>query len=414
MRRSDDSLEPYVVIAGASLAGAKAAEALRSEGFDGRVVLIGEEPDRPYERPPLSKAYLRGEVDRDSFSVHDEQFYVDQEIDLLTSTSVVSVDPEAKSVTLDDDQTVAYDQLLLSTGATPRRLSMAGADLPGIHYLRSLSSCEELRFALTGVERLVVVGGGWIGSEVAASVRQMGKEVAIIEAGRVPLERVLGPEAGQLFGDLHHDHGVELHMGVGVQSFRGSESAEEVVLDDGTVVTGDLFVVGVGAVPRTELARSAGAELDNGVVVDQYLATSIAGIWAAGDVANAYHPLFGHRVRLEHWSAALNQGPVAAKNMLGRRTAYDRVPYFFSDQYDLGMEYTGLADEWDQIVYRGDPGGREFIVFWLDRQRVVAGMNVNVWDVADQIADLVAARRPVDVQRLADVSIPLTSLLGNP
>ena len=403
-----------VVIAGASLAGAKAAEALRSEGFDGRVVLIGEEPDRPYERPPLSKAYLRGEVDRDSFSVHDEQFYVDQEIDLLTSTSVVSVDPEAKSVTLDDDQTVAYDQLLISTGATPRRLSMAGADLPGIHYLRSLSSCEELRFALTSVERLVVVGGGWIGSEVAASVRQMGKEVAIIEAGRVPLERVLGPEAGQLFGDLHRDHGVELHMGVGVQSFRGSGSAEEVVLDDGTVVTGDLFVVGVGAVPRTELARSAGAELDNGVVVDQYLATNIAGIWAAGDVANAYHPLFGHRVRLEHWSAALNQGPIAAKNMLGRRTAYDRVPYFFSDQYDLSMEYTGLAAEWDQIVYRGDPGGREFIVFWLDRQRVVAGMNVNVWDVADQIADLVAARRPVDVQRLADVSIPLTALLGNP
>ena len=317
-------------------------------------------------------------------------------------------------MTLDDDQTVAYDQLLLSTGARPRRLSMAGADLPGIHYLRSLSSCEELRFALTSVERLVVVGGGWIGSEVAASVRQMGKEVAIIEAGRVPLERVLGPEAGQLFGDLHRDHGVELHMGVGVQSFRGSGSAEEVVLDDGTVVTGDLFVVGVGAVPRTELARSAGAELDNGVVVDQYLATSIAGIWAAGDVANAYHPLFGHRVRLEHWSAALNQGPIAAKNMLGRRTAYDRVPYFFSDQYDLGMEYTGLAAEWDQIVYRGDPGGREFIVFWLDRQRVVAGMNVNVWDVADQIADLVAARRPVDVQRLADVSIPLTALLGNP
>lgn len=400
------------VIAGASLAGAKAAETLRSEGFAGRVVLIGDEPVRPYERPPLSKAYLRGEVDFDDAAVHPPGFYTDHDIELLTSTTVTSIDPNAKQIEMDPGGVLAYDQLLLATGAIPRHVTIPGAQLPGIHYLRSLSSCDSLRDALERATRLVVVGAGWIGSEVAASARQLGKEVALIEAGQVPLERVLGTEVGTMFRDLHADKGVELHMGAGVEAFRGTAAAEQVVLADGSVVSGDLFVVGVGVSPRTELAEAAGLALDNGVVVDQHLATSAPGVWAAGDVANAYHPVFDARIRLEHWSAALNQGPVAAKNMLGQDVEYRKIPYFFSDQYDLGMEYNGFAGHWDKVVYRGDPVDREVIVFWLEAGVPVAGMNVNVWDVSEPIAALVAAKRQVDPARLGDPDTDLASLVG--
>jgi 3-phenylpropionate/trans-cinnamate dioxygenase ferredoxin reductase subunit len=400
------------VIAGASLAGAKAAETLRSEGFAGRVVLIGDEPVRPYERPPLSKAYLRGEVGFDDAAVHPEGFYADHDIELLTSTSVTSIDPNTKQIEMDPGGLLAYDQLLLATGAIPRQVAIPGGQLAGIHYLRSLSSCDSLRAALERATRLVVVGAGWIGSEVAASARQLGKEVALIEAAQVPLERVLGTEVGTMFRDVHADKGVDLHMGVGVQEFRGTAAAEQVVLADGSVVSGDLFVVGVGVSPRTELAQAAGLALDNGIVVDQHLATSAPGIWAAGDVANAYHPVFDARIRLEHWSAALNQGPVAAKNMLGQHVEYRKIPYFFSDQYDLGMEYNGFAAHWDQVVYRGDPENREVIVFWLEAGVPVAGMNVNVWDVSEPIAALVAAKRQVDPARLGDPDTDLASLLG--
>jgi 3-phenylpropionate/trans-cinnamate dioxygenase ferredoxin reductase subunit len=259
----------------------------------------------------------------------------------------------------------------------------------------------------------VVVGAGWIGSEVAASARQLGKEVALIEAGQVPLERVLGADVGAMFRDLHAEHGVQLHMGSGVEAFRGSTRAEAVELTDGSVVTGDVFVVGVGVAPRTGLAEAAGLRLDNGVLADERLATSVPRIWAAGDVANAYHPVFGSHIRLEHWSAARNQGPVAATNMLGGNVAYEKVPYFFSDQYDLGMEYSGLATRWDEIVYRGDRDGREVIVFWLDGGVPVAGMNVNVWGVSESVASLIAARRPVDPVRLADPDIDLANLASS-
>jgi len=401
------------VIAGASLAGAKAAETLRNEGFDGRIVLVGDEPVRPYERPPLSKGYLRGEVDFDAAAVHSASFYGERSIELLTSTSVTAIDPTSKVVTLDPGGALAYDHILLSTGATPRVLSIPGSELAGIHYLRTIESCDALRSALDHAERVVVVGGGWIGSEVAASARQLGKDVAMVEAAQVPLERVLGTEVGKIFKDLHADHGVELHLGVGVEAFRGAGSAEEVVLTDGTAVHGDLFVVGVGVTPRTELADGTGLEVNNGVIVDEYLATSMPGIWAAGDVANAYHPVLGAHIRLEHWSAALNQGPVAAKNMVGQRVPYTKIPYFFSDQYDLGMEYSGYATDWDSLAFRGDRDSREFIVFWLSQGRVLAGMNVNVWDVADQIASLVASKRIVDVRQLEDPGIDLASLAGD-
>jgi 3-phenylpropionate/trans-cinnamate dioxygenase ferredoxin reductase subunit len=400
------------VIVGASLAGAKAAQTLRDEGFEGRIVLMGEEPVRPYERPPLSKDYLRGEVDFEKAAVHPANFYAEHDIELLTSTLVTSIDVGAQEVILDPGGAMSYDQLLLTTGATPRKITIPGSDLDGIHYLRSLESCDALRTALAQAGKLVVIGAGWIGSEVTASARQLGKDVALIEAAQVPLERVLGAEVGTIFRDLHANHGVELHLGLGVEAFRGNTSVEEVVLADGSVVAGDLFVVGVGVSPRTELAETAGLKLDNGIVVDEHLAASTPGVWAAGDVANAFHPVFGSAVRLEHWSAALNQGPVAAKNMLGQDVEYRKIPYFFSDQYDLGMEYSGLARRWDQIVYRGDRDKGEMIVFWLDHDRVAAGMNVNVWDVADDIAKLVNSKRTVDPEALADPSVELASLAG--
>jgi 3-phenylpropionate/trans-cinnamate dioxygenase ferredoxin reductase subunit len=404
------STERTFVIVGASLAGAKAAEALRHEGFDGRVVLVGEETERPYERPPLSKDYLRGEAGRDKVYVHDEGFYADQEIELRTSARVVAIEPAAGQVVLEDGGALPYDRLLLTTGAAPRRLPLPGSDLPGVHTLRTLADSESLREAITPASRVVVVGAGWIGSEVAASARQMGADVVLIERGNLPLERVLGAEVGAVYRDLHIDHGVELLPGTGIEAFAGARSVEEVRTSDGRRIACDLVVVGVGAAPRVELAEAAGLVLDDGIAVDERLETSIPGIFAAGDVAAAFHPFYRSRIRVEHWANALNQGPAAARNMLGLGAPYERLPYFFSDQYDLGMEYTGYAQSWDEVVFRGDPTKREFIAFWMRDGRVVAGMNANVWDVTGPIGELIRRRVHVDSSRLADPDVALEDL----
>jgi len=401
---------PTYVIVGASLAGAKAAETLRAERFDGRVVLIGEEPERPYERPPLSKGYLAGDAERDSVYVHDAGFYEDQAIELRTGTRVTSVDPAAGAVVLDDGERIGYDRLLLSTGAAARRLRVPGAHLDGVHYLRSLADADDLRAALRSATSVVVVGGGWIGSEVAAAARQLGRPVAMIAPGAAPLERVLGPELGRFYRELHAEHGVDLHLGQHVEALSGSGSVEEIRTTDGHTIPADLIVVGIGAVPRAELAATASLDVNDGIVVDEYLQTTVPGVFAAGDVAAAWHPLLSTRIRLEHWANALNQGTTAALNMLGRATPYQRVPYFYSDQYDVGMEYSGHAPSWDRVVFRGDPVSREFIAFWLAADRVVAGMNVNVWDVTDPIQRLIRSRSAVDVDQLTDPDVPLESL----
>src|SRR5215472_3318911 len=395
------------VIIGASLAGAKAAETLREEGFDGRVALIGEEPVRPYERPPLSKEYLQGKAEADVAFVHDPAYYDQHDIDLRLSTPVRGLEPAGRQVVLASGERLGYDAVLLATGATPRRLKVPGADLAGVHYLRTMADAERLRAAITEAGRVAVIGAGWIGCEVAASARQLGTDVDLVELGRLPLERVLGPELGAFYRDVHADQGVELHFGTGIEALRGAGRVEEVRLTDGTALAADVVVAGVGVAPRVELAEAAGLTLDNGVVTDKYLAASAAGVFAAGDVASAWHPVFARRIRLEHWSSALNQGPVAARNMLGRRTPYEQIPYFYSDQYDVGMEYSGYALGWDQVVFRGDPASREFIAFWLAGGRVVAGMNVNVWDVADSIAALVAAGDRADLSRLLDPGVAL-------
>lgn len=398
------------VIVGGGLAGAKAAEALRDEGFDGKVLLIGAEPERPYERPPLSKDYLRNEAPREQAYVHSDFFYGARDIDLVTNTSVTTLDADRSRITLDNGREVAYDRLLLATGAEPNRLSIPGSDLEGIHYLRTLADCDVLRARLQRKERVVVIGAGWIGAEFAASARQSGCEVAIVEPASI-LSRVLGNEVGAVYRDLHQENGVELLLGTGVVAFEGTDAVERVVTTGAGKLDCDFVVVGIGARPRIGLAEGAGLATDNGIIVDQRLTTQIPEIFAAGDVASAWHPFYGRHVRVEHWANALNQGPLAAQAMLGRDIAYDRLPYFFSDQYDLGMEYSGLASSWDRVVFRGDPAGREFIAFWLSDDRVVAGMNANIWDVTGSIQALIRSRCQVDPDALADLDTPLDQLL---
>jgi 3-phenylpropionate/trans-cinnamate dioxygenase ferredoxin reductase subunit len=398
------------IIVGASLAGAKAAESLRTEGFDGRLLLIGAEEERPYERPPLSKEYLRGEVGREKVYVHDEGFYAAHDIELRLGRAAVSLDTSSSELALDDGERLRYDRLLLTTGAEPRKLPIPGGELEGVLYLRSIQDSDTLRERLDRGGAVVVVGAGWIGAEVAASARQRGLEVTVVEPASVPLERVLGAELGAIYRDVHTDHGVQMLLGTGVDAFEGDKSVERVRTSDGRTIECDFVVVGVGVEPRTRLAGGTGIAVDNGIAVDERLETSVPGVFAAGDVANAHHPFYGEHIRVEHWSNALHQGPAAARNMLGRSEAYGRVPYFFSDQYDVGMEYSGFARDWERVVFRGDPASREFIAFWLVADRVVAAMNVNVWDVHDAIRRLVAEREAVDDRRLADPDVPLDDL----
>jgi 3-phenylpropionate/trans-cinnamate dioxygenase ferredoxin reductase subunit len=399
------------VIVGASLAGAKAAETLRAQSFEGRLVLIGTEDERPYERPPLSKDYLRGEVGREKVYVHDEGFYSAHDIELRLGRTAVSLDTSINEVALDDGERLRYDRLLLTTGAEPRRLAIPGGELDGVLYLRTVEDSDALRDRLDRGGAVVVIGAGWIGAEVAASARQRGLEVTVIDALTVPLERVLGAEVGSIYRDIHTDHGVRMLLGTSVESFEGGTAVERVRTSDGRVLECDFVVVGVGVQPRTGLAAQAGLAVDNGIVVDEHLRTSAPGVFAAGDVANAHHPFYGERVRVEHWANALQQGPVAARAMLDQSAVYDRVPYFFSDQYDVGMEYAGFARTWDRVVFRGDPATREFIAFWLAGDRILAGMNVNVWDVIDPIQRLIRERVAVDDRRLADPDVPLDDLV---
>ncbi len=404
--------EQAFVIVGASLAGAKAAETLRSEGFDGRVVLIGEEAERPYERPMLSKEYLRGDEPAAKLYVHDEGFYAENDIELLTGTRVASLAPNAHEVILGGGGSrMPYSRLLLATGAAPRRLPLPGAELAGVRYLREMGDSDALRAAITAASRVVVIGAGWIGSEVAASARRLGADVAIVAPEAVPGERVLGPEVGGVYRDLHAEHGVDLHLSTQIEAIVGDGAAQGVRSTEGAVIEGDLVVVGVGVSPRDELAREAGLTLENGIVVDEFLRTSAVDVFAAGDVAATWNRLYNERIRTEHWANALNQGQTAALNMLGRDAAYTKLPYFYSDQYDLGMEYNGYASDWDRVVLRGDVAGRVFLAFWVKDGRVLAGMNANVWSQGDQIEALVRSGATIDPERLADPSTPLADLI---
>jgi 3-phenylpropionate/trans-cinnamate dioxygenase ferredoxin reductase subunit len=405
-------MSPTFVIVGAGMAGGKAAETLREEGFDGRVVLLGGEPERPYERPPLSKDYLRGESERAGvYLQEDAGWYDEHDVELRPSTHVESLDVAARAVVLAGGERIDYDALLLTTGAEPKRPPIPGTDLDAVHVLRTLEDSDVLRGVLDAAGRLVVVGAGWIGSEVSASARERGMDVALVEPQSVPLEGVLGPELGAFYRDVHADHGEQLHLGTGVEAIEGDGRAERVRTSDGTVLDCTAVLLAVGVAPRTQLAEDV-LDVDNGILVDASLRASADGVFAAGDVANHAHPLFG-RLRVEHWANALEQGPSAARAMLGSDVVYERVPYFFSDQYDVGMEYAGHSAPGDTVVFRGDPATREFIAFWLRDGRVTAGMNVNVWDVNEHLQELVRSGASVDPDRLRDPDVPLDELAAS-
>ncbi len=408
------STDNAMVIVGASLAGARAAETLRSEGFEGPVTLIGSEDETPYERPPLSKDYLMGKHGRDKLYVQPREWYGENNVDLRLGTIVTAVDPAAHEVVLNDESRLGYSRLLLTTGSSPRRVSIPGADLDGVMYLREVQDSDRIRAAFERASRVAVIGGGWIGLETAAAARTAGDEVTVLEMAELPLLRVLGREVAEVFAQLHTDHGVDLRNGVQVAEITGSGGAANGIrLTDGTHIDADVVIVGVGIAPNTALASAAGLRIDNGVVTDAALRTSDPDVFAAGDVANAFHPLIGKHIRVEHWANARHQPVAAAKAMLGQDVAFDRVPYFYTDQYDLGMEYSGYVEPggYAEIVFRGDVPGREFVAFWLgDDGRVLAGMNVNIWDVNDAIAALVRSGKPVSKDALTDASVPLDSL----
>ncbi|MGE0818173.1 MAG: NAD(P)/FAD-dependent oxidoreductase [Candidatus Nanopelagicales bacterium] len=403
-----------VVVIGGGLAGAKTVEALREKGYAGALTLIGDEPHLPYERPPLSKDYLQGKAERSSVFVHDEQWYADHDVALLRGSRATAIHRASRTVALAGGTELPYDRLVLATGSSPRTLDVAGSELDGLHYLRALEDSDRLRDVLDVVQRIVVVGGGWIGLEVAAAARMAGIDVTLVEQAPLPLAGVLGPEVAPILAEVHRGHGVDLRTGVGVAALTGDDGRVVAVqLDDGTAVAAEAVVVGVGITPNVQLASDAGLDVDNGVLVDEHLRTSDPDIYAVGDVANAWHPLLGRRIRVEHWATALNQPPVAAAGVLGEDASYERSPYFFSDQYELGLEYTGYAapGSYDGVVIRGDRSKPELIAFWTAQGVVQAGMNVNVWDVTDDIKALIASRTPIDPNRLADPTIPLKDLL---
>ncbi len=403
-----------VVVVGASLTGATVARTLREDGYRGRVVLVGAEPDLPYERPGLSKGYLLGTDERDSVFVQPAEWYAEHDVELRLGTRVTAIDRPARRVRLDDGTDLDYGRLVLATGSRPRRLDVPGADLDGVAYLRTLPDADHLVEAFRRGPRVVVIGGGWIGLETAAAARKAGLDVTVLEAAELPLVRVLGPEVARVFADLHRENGVDLRTGVQVAELVGDGRAVGAVRTaDGVVIPAELVIVGVGIVPEVGLAQDAGLEVAGGVVVDEHLRTADPHVLAAGDVASSWRPALGRRLRVEHWANAGRQGEVAARTVQGVAAVDDRLPYFYTDQYDLGMEYVGYAEpdpRGGDVVLRGDVPGRAFHAFWLDGGRVAAGMHVNVWDTIEEVEALVRSGRTVAVTRLADPAVPLAEV----
>ncbi|MEB3063747.1 NAD(P)/FAD-dependent oxidoreductase [[Mycobacterium] zoologicum] len=398
------------VIVGGGLAGAKAAEAMRAKGFDGKIVLVGEEQHLPYERPPLSKEFLAGKKKLPDFTVHDQEWYREHDVDLRVGTAAVGLDLAAHTVSLSDGTGVGYDKLLLATGSRSRRVPIPGADAKGVHYLRTVDDAEALDSAFSAGSPLAVIGAGWIGMEVAASARQRGIDVTVVESAALPLLSSLGAENGEVFADLHRQHGVDLRLGSAVAEITSAGgTASGLRLGDGTQVNAGAVLVAVGAQANIELAEQAGLAIaDRGVSVDAGLRSSDPDVYAVGDIAAAQHPVLGARIRIEHWANALNQPEVAVAGMLGESAEYDALPYFFTDQYDLGMEYVGHASGTSRVVFRGNVSGREYTSFWLaDDNRVLAGMNVNIWEGLDDIKGLIRSQALVDPDRLADPKTPL-------
>ena len=398
------------VILGASLAGATAAITLREEGADGDVILIGAEPQPPYERPPLSKAYLRGEVPFDNALVRPPAFYAEHGIQTMFGTRARRIDPSARVVELEDHRRVSFDALLIATGGRNRAVSIPGADLDGIYGLRTVQDADRIRAEMTAGRRAVVVGMGFIGSEVAASLRQTGLDVVVIDPSKTPLFRVLGEDVGQTIATLHRDHGVRMIFEDTVAAFEGTRRVGCVVTKAGLRLECDFAVVGIGIEPAVEALADSGIHVDNGVVVDEYCQTNVSGIYAAGDVANHYHPVFDRRIRVEHWQNAIKQGAAAARNMLGRRIAYDEIHWFWSDQYDANLQYAGFHTQWEQLIVRGRLDSGSYLACYVNAGRIDAAVGLNRGKELRRVMPLIKARRPVNLAQLRDERVDLRSL----
>jgi 3-phenylpropionate/trans-cinnamate dioxygenase ferredoxin reductase component len=405
-----------LVIVGANLTGGEAAATLRQEGFDGRVVLIGAEPRAPYERPPLSKQYLRGEVSFEQALVRSPNFYDENDIETRFGVRATAVHAAEQVVELEGGERVSYDKLLIATGGRNRRFPIPGLDLEGVYDLRTVDDCDRIRAESTPGRRAVVVGMGFIGSEVAASLRQLGVDVVAVERDKVPLVRVLGEEVGRVMEGIHQDHGASLIFEDTVAAFEEGEGGRvgRVRTGHGRLIECDFVVVGLGIEPVTELLADTGAEIDNGIVVDEYCRTGVKGIYAAGDVANHYHPVFDRRIRVEHWQNAIKQGPAAARSMLGKGDRYDEIPWFWSDQYDANLQYAGYHTEWDELAVRGSMEERNFVAFYRKGGRVLAAVAVNRGRDLRRSMRLIKAQRPVDTTKLRDSDVDLRTLVDAP
>jgi 3-phenylpropionate/trans-cinnamate dioxygenase ferredoxin reductase subunit len=405
-----------LVIVGANLTGGEAAATLRQEGFDGRVVLIGAEPRAPYERPPLSKQYLRGEVSFEQALVRSPNFYDENDIETRFGVRATAVHAAEQVVELEGGERVSYDKLLIATGGRNRRFPIPGLDLEGVYDLRTVDDCDRIRAESTPGRRAVVVGMGFIGSEVAASLRQLGVDVVAVERDKVPLVRVLGEEVGRVMEGIHQDHGASLIFEDTVAAFEEGEGGRvgRVRTGHGRLIECDFVVVGLGIEPVTELLADTGAEIDNGIVVDEYCRTGVKGIYAAGDVANHYHPVFDRRIRVEHWQNAIKQGPAAARSMLGKGDRYDEIPWFWSDQYDANLQYAGYHTEWDELAVRGSMEERNFVAFYRKGGRVLAAVAVNRGRDLRRSMRLIKAQRPVDTTKLRDSDVDLRTLVEAP
>jgi 3-phenylpropionate/trans-cinnamate dioxygenase ferredoxin reductase component len=402
------------VIVGASLAGGTAAATLREEGFDGRVVLIGEESTAPYERPPLSKEYLRGEVPFADALVHPADFYASNDIETHFGVRATRVDPTAKVVELSNGDTVDYDKVLIATGSRNRRFPIPGLDLEGVYDLRTVEDCDRIKKEIAPGRRAAVVGMGFIGSEIASSLRQMDVEVVAVDGGKAPLAKVLGEDIGRVMQRIHHDHGVEMIFEDQVSEFEGTSRVERIVTKGGRRLECDFAVVGVGVEPVVDVVAGSDVEVDNGIVVDEFCRTNVVDVFAAGDVTNHYHPVFKQRMRVEHWHNALNQGAAAARNMVGRTTVYDEIHWFWSDQYDDNLQYAGYHREWDDLVVRGSLQDRDFIAFYVKDGIAAAAVGMNRGRDVRRAMPLIRSRALVDLDQLASDDVDLRTILGDP
>lgn len=411
------STEPIVIIGG-GLTAARAIEAIRETDQETPIVLVGKEDRLPYERPPLSKAVMLDKEPEESAYSHPQEWYDERHVELRLGIAADKLDTAAKTVTLSDGSELTWDRVLLATGSGVRKLKVPGSKLADVFYLRSMPDSAAIKARLVAGSNVVIVGAGWIGLEVAAAAREHGAEVTVIEPSATPLFHVVGEQVGSWFAGLHESHGVTFRFGDGVESLEGDDAGRvtTVVTKDGTRLPADTVVIGVGIFPNTRLAEDAGLEVDNGVVVDEALKSSVEGVYAAGDVANWYNPTLGTRLRVEHWANAQDGGYAAGQSIAGQDVHYGPIPFFFSDQYDAGLEYAGYVprDADAEVVLRGDPAGNEFMAFWVVPEgaghRVLAGMHVNVWDTIDTVQDLVRNRTVVDTARLADTAIPLAEV----